>query len=99
MKAFRLILKVKPGCMDKALEMAKKVKEFAPDYTGRIYTPAGFAPWETIVFEDTYESVAERDAYWEKYYDNPEFIAWWDEWNNEVAESGNSIEIWNLTEI
>ena len=99
MKAFRLILKVKPGCMDKALEMAKKVKEFAPDYKGRIYTPADFGPWETIVLEDTHESVAERDAYWGKYQDKPEFAAWWDEWFNEVADSGNSIEVWSLTEV
>jgi len=100
MLAFKLILKVKLGRMDKALEMAQKVKEIAPDYKGRIYTPGFYGPsWETIVLEETYESVAERDAYWGKYQDKPEFSAWWDEWNNEVAESGNSIEIWNLTEI
>ena len=99
MLAFRLILKVKPGRMDKALEMAKKVKEFAPDYKGRIYTPGYGTSWETIVLEDTHENVAERDAYWEKYYDHPEFIAWWDEWNKEITDSGNSLEVWSLTEI
>ena len=99
MLAFRLTLKVKPGRMGKALEMAKKVKKVAPDYKGRIYTPADFGPWETLIFEDTHESVAEREAYWDKYRGTPEFSAWWDEWFNEVADSGSSMEVWNLTEV
>ena len=100
MLAFRIILKVEPGRIDKALEMAQKVKEFAPDWKGRIYTPAGFGgPWETIIMEETNESKAEYDAYWEKYNGKPEVTAWWDEWFKEVADSENFSEVWNLIEV
>ena len=99
MLAFRFSFKVKPGRMDKALEMAPKIKEVVPDWKGRIYTPAGFGPWETIIMEETHESKAEYDAYWEKYNDKPEISVWWDEWFNEVADSGNYSEVWNLTEV
>jgi hypothetical protein len=84
--------------MQKALAMAKSVNEgAAPDYKGRIYTPA-YGPGNVLVFEDVHESVAEREEYWEKYYGTPEFEAWWEEWN-EIAETGGSIEVWNLTEV
>ena len=88
MLAFRLTLKIKPGCMDKAVELAQSVK-FAPDWKGRIYvSEGGYGPRDTLIFEETYESVAEREAYWEQKFGTPEFSAWWDEWWNEVAESG-----------
>jgi hypothetical protein len=99
MLAFRLTLKIKPGCMGKAWEMIQKIKENTPDWKGRIYTPASYAPWETIILEETFESVAEREAFWDKYHGKPEFTAWWDEWFNEIAEGGNSIDVWNLTEV
>ena len=101
MLAFRLTLKVKPGLLDKAQEMAIKMKEVVPDWKGRIYVGywMGYGPADTIIFEDTYESVAEREAYWVKNSDTPEFGAWWNEWYAEVADSGGSMEVWSLTEI
>ena len=101
MLAFRFTLKIKPGRMDKAREIAQKLKEVVPDWKGRIYVAGwrGYGPFDTLIFEDTYESVAEREAYWEKYFDKPEFGAWWDEWYAEVAESGGSLEVWNLIEV
>ena len=99
MLAFRTTLKIKPGCLGKAWEMTQKIKEIAPDWKGRIYTPASYAPWEIIIIEDTYESVAEREAFWDKYHGTPELNAWWDEWFNEIAEGGNTIDVWNLDEV
>ena len=98
MLAFRLTLKVKPVCMQKALELAKSVNEkAAPDYKGRIYTPA-YSPLDVLIFEDVHESVAKREEFWEKYYRTPEFIAWWEEWNK-IAATGDSLEVWNMTEV
>ena len=67
MLAFRLTLKVKPGCMDKAVEVAQSVK-FAPEWKGRIYASGmgSYCPGDILIFEEVYESVAEREAYWEK---------------------------------
>ena len=63
MLAYRLTLKVKPGCMQKALALVKSTNEKAvPDFTGRIYTPA-YAPVDILVFEEGYESVAAREAF------------------------------------
>jgi hypothetical protein len=99
MLAFRTAFKVKPGRVNKAREMAPKIKEAVPDWKGRIYV-SEYGPGSTVIFfEDTHESVAEREAYWAKRYDTPEFRAFVDEWNAEVAASGGSTEIWHLTEI
>ena len=99
MLAFRLTLKVKPGCMDKAFELAKSVK-FAPDWKGRIYASGmgSYCPGDILIFEEVYESVAEREAYWGKYMEKPEFSAWWDRFN-EFLEPGGSTEVWSVTEI
>ena len=98
MIAIRFSVNVKVGCMEKALEMAKTFnQDVNGDYKGRVYTPA-YGPHNVLFWEDFHESVAEREAYWEKYFEKPEFSAWWDRFN-EFLEPGGSIEVWNVTEL
>ena len=67
MIAIRFSVNVKVGCMEKALEMAKRAnQDLLGDYKGRIYTPAYGPQHNVLVWEDFWESVAEREAYWEK---------------------------------
>ena len=98
MLAFRWILKVKPGKWGKAIELAQSVKKVCPDWEGRIYT-SEYGPGDTLIFEDEHESVAEFEAYWNKYHDKPEFTAWWNEWNNKVADSGSSTDVWYMIDV
>ena len=99
MIAIRFSANVKVGCMEKALEMAKTFnQDVNGDYKGRIYTPAYGPPRNVLVWEDFWESIAEREAYWGKYFEKPEFLAWWDRFN-ELLEPGGSTEVWNVTEI
>ena len=99
MIAIRYSVNVKVGCMEKALEMAKRAnQDLLGDYKARIYTPAYGPQHNVIVWEDFWESVAEREAYWGKYMEKPEFSAWWDRFN-EFLEPGGSTEVWSVTEI
>ena len=105
MLAYRTTWIVKPGCMPKALELLKAEMErtaarlqgsLSPKSRGRIYTP--YISPDALIFETTYESAQDHDAFWAGYdRESPEAKAFWASWY-EVAERTTGTECWTLTE-
>jgi hypothetical protein len=88
--------------MPKALELLKAEIERQMERTGiaasraRIYTPH-ISP-DALVFETTYKSAQDHDAFWADYdQDSPEATAFWASWY-EVVERRAGTECWALTE-
>ena len=92
----RLTFRIKPGYMEKAVEMAKEVRAMPDEPHGsRIYTSLG--PFDTLVYERGFENLAQNEAYWAAWWSRPETPAFMEKWH-EVEAGGGGREIWTLEE-
>ena len=97
MFAYRTTWIVKPGCMQKALDLLKaEAERQTADWVAvRAYTP-NISP-NALVFEIVWEHKEANDEFWPTYWQSPEgqaFSAQWDE----VVEKTTGTELWNMVE-
>ena len=91
----RVVFRVKPGKMEKAVQFAKeiRVKLFDPGHS-RLYTD-NFAPHSSLSIEIEFKNFAAIDKLQAAWRGHPDVEEWEKTWN-EVFESGGTTEIWDL---
>jgi len=89
----RSTVKVKQGCMEELVALAKSEGE-KEGWSCRIYSP-NKAPRDTLVVEWEFESLAESEKYWAEWWAKPETAALMEKWYA-LTERGGNEEIWNL---
>ena len=75
MIVFRQMLRVKPGCMEKDVELAKKAKEYQKELgiNSRLYI-SNIAPWNSVAVELEFKDLADLGEFQGKWYQIPEVI-------------------------
>jgi hypothetical protein len=93
----RLNFQLKPGNQEKAVELIKETQTMleTPHGVG-IYTP-NIGPFNTLVYDIEFESLAEHEEFWAKWWALPETPAFMERWN-ELTDVGGYSEIWTLVE-
>jgi hypothetical protein len=93
----RITFHVKSGRGEKAIEMIKEAqKTLSPPNGAQIYD-SNIGPFNTILYDLKFESLAECEAFWEKWWSLPETPAFMERWNELVTNRGGS-EIWRLVD-
>ena len=62
----------------------------------RVYVPE-IAPFDVLVYEADYESLAEYEQVWAEWLASPEAAAFLEQWDA-ITETGGTNEIWTLVE-
>jgi hypothetical protein len=88
---------VKPGCWDGAVaSVVAETKRLSFPHPRRILT-VNIGPFDRLVFEAEFESLAEYEKFWAEYFASPEGVAFTEKLNSMLV-SGGSNEIWTLEE-
>ena len=97
MFVMRMIEQVKKGCTNELFEFFESWSEYAPvpPHGWRIYQPTQFSPWDVVVMEAEFESLAEHETWWEKFWASPG-AANWMERRRELTERGGHGELWRV---
>ena len=91
----RIIVQIKPGKLNEALEIAKGARKRWP-FPGRLYSSI-YGNFDQIVFDFDAENQAELDKYWEEATSSEEWGPMIAEWNKLIVP-GSPNELWNLVE-
>ena len=94
----RLIEQVKVGCGTEYAELIRSLPDYgpAPPHGWRVYRAAHFAPWDVVVTEFEFESIAEREAWWEGWSGStPSQREWYDK-RKEFVDCGGRSELWRV---
>ena len=91
----RITFKVKRGCMQELVALAKSFDESA-GITARTYT-SRIGRHDTLVGEQEFESLAEMEKFWEEWSARPDTPAFMEKWLA-LTERGGTTEIWDLVE-
>ena len=92
----RRIFTTKQGKIEEAVTLLMNVESSRPKESIRI-SVAYFGEFNTIALELGFDSLAEYEAFWGQFMEEPgieEFMAQW----NELTESGGSNELWRVAE-
>jgi len=89
----RMTWKVKRGCMEELVALAKSVRE-SSGWTGRILTDL-VGRHDTVVTDHEFGSLAEMDEFWAEWRANADYPAFAEKWFA-VTERGGTTDIWNL---
>jgi len=93
----RNTFRVKPGKQPEIIEMMKAAHEMLGSRNrSRIYT-SNIGPFQKIVNDIEFESLAQVAEYWEDWWSREETPAFMEKWN-QLIESGGGAEIWNVEE-
>lgn len=94
----RFTYEVKKGRAEKAIELVKsEIARYAPaqSQTWRIYTDNIGRFW-MLAIEVEFESLADLEGYWAKWFEDPEAVAFLEKFNKTLKSGGT--EVWNLVE-
>jgi len=92
----RRIFIAKRGKFEEAVALLMSAETSRPKESIRI-SVAYFGEFDTIALELAFDSLAEYEAFWDQFMEEPgmeEFMAQW----NELTESGGSNELWRIAE-
>ena len=91
----RYTWKIKTGQVTKAVELLKEEWEGSESVPPqRVYT-SWFGPGSTVMWEGEFESMDERQEFWDKWFQHPRAEGWIEELL-ELVDSHISRELWNL---
>ena len=90
----RRTFKVKPGAMEEAVKLAKYEIERS-ESNGIVYT-AEFGPFDVMVVDFQFESLAEYQKGWSEWATTPEAVKFLEKWHT-LVESGGTNELWLVT--
>jgi hypothetical protein len=87
---------VKPGYMDKFIELLKAESVKPPQFKWRIYI-SNISENDTVAEEFEYENLAELEKSWDEWFAKPETAEFLKKFD-ECREPGGENTIWNLIE-
>ena len=94
----RITMLVKKGCMQELIDLIKGevAKSDKTSAAVRISWPT-LGPMDTLVYERTFEDLADFDAFWAEWNAKPETAAFWTKYDT-LVKPGGSQEIWFVVE-
>ena len=91
----RFIRQIKHGKLNEALELAKEGrKNIWPEFSCRIFT-SNIGTMNTIVTENEFEDMAEREKLYQQVVAKEEWGPWIDRWSELLTGNGAN-EVWDL---
>jgi hypothetical protein len=91
----RLSWNVKPGYMDRFVELLKAELARTPQFKSRIYTST-FGTGDICAEEIEFENLAELDKFWSEWFAKPETAEFYKKFD-EYREPGGENTLWNWT--
>jgi len=97
MLVMRMTEQAKQGCTSKLVEFFESWPDDAPapPHGWRIYWPTQFSPWNEVIFEAEFESLAEHEAWWKEFWASPRSGEWLEK-KRELTERGGHGELWSV---
>ena len=93
----RVTFNVKPGCMEKLIELIKSENAISSfPHKWRMYSP-GFGKYDVFAMEFEFESLAELEKFWPVFFARPSAAEYEQKWNEFVLPGGTN-ETWYLEE-
>ena len=99
MLVVRHIIHIKDGCQEKLVEALKahtKAPFPSPPHEWRIYTWGEASPWGILIWEQEFESMAEKDAYSQEFQGTPGARELIESTGGFVESRGSATEIWTV---
>ena len=88
----------KDGCTNELVEWFKSWPEYGlpiPPHGWRVYSHSQFSPWDVVVNEIGFESLAEHETWWKEYWAAPRVREDMDRMA-EIAERG---DLWTMEQV
>ena len=95
----RRTLQIREGKEKEFVEMVKSWSELglpSPPHGHRIYTYGKASPWGLVIWEQDFESLAEKEAFDKEYWDVPEAHEQAGMFMELVESSGSTTEFWRV---
>jgi len=87
----------KRGKLEEAVALLIEAQALIPDQPVRI-TTAEFGPFDTLVMDFDFATLADYERFWTGFFERPEFAETLARWY-ELIEPGGSNELWRVAEV
>lgn len=93
----RIEFRVKVGCMEKAVELAKRASTLMPGIPANFrFLTSNIGRMGILVDELEFNSFADLERFWKEWFAAPGVPELLEEWHEVVADTGSVSEVWTI---